>query len=120
MYLLIIIEKFASTSSKAQRGPEAMGKSDNLFPRNALLATTPPESQHMPKYVRGEVTKEAREELSRAAPTSASQCRRRHRAIPGAEFPEHVQLEPRRVPIACPCAARRANVGQERHASGEA
>ena len=46
----------------------------------------------MPKYVRGEVTKEAREELSRAAPTSASQCRRRHRAIPGAEFPEHVQL----------------------------
>ena len=75
-----------------------MGKCDNLFPRNALLATTPPESQHMPKYVRGEVTKEAREELSRAAPTSASQCRRRHRAIPGAEFPEHVQLEPRRVP----------------------
>ena len=97
-----------------------MGKCDNLFPRNALLATTPPESQHMPKYVRGKVTKEAREELSRAAPTSASQCRRRHRAIPGAEFPEHVQLEPRRVPIACPCAARRANVGQERHASGEA
>ena len=69
-----------------------MGKCDKLFPRNALLATTPPGSQHMPKYVRGEVTKEAREELSRAAPTSASQCRRRHRAIPGAEFPEHVQL----------------------------
>ena len=88
-----------------------MGKCDKLFPRNALLATTPPESQHMPKYVRGEVTKEAREELSRAAPTSASQCRRRHRAIPGAEFPEHVQLEPRRVSIARPCAARRANVG---------
>ena len=88
-----------------------MGKCDKLFPRNALLATTPPESQHMPKYVRGEVTKEAREELSRAAPTGASQYRRRHRATPGAEFPEHVQLEPRRVPIPRPGAARRANVG---------
>ena len=91
-----------------------------LVPQNALLAFTPPESQHMPKYVRGELTEEPPEELSRAAPARASQCRRRHRATPGAEFPEHVQVEPRRVPITRPGATRRANVGQERHALGEA
>ena len=65
----------------------------------------------MPKHVRGELTEEAPEELSRAAPARASLCRRRHGATPGAEFPEHVQLEPRRVPIPRPGAARRANVG---------
>ena len=66
----------------------------------------------MPKYVRGELTEEPPEELSRAAPARAGQCRRRHRATPGAEFPEHVQLEPRRVPFSGEAAvwavARRA------------